>query len=126
MPFDPAYDDVIVVHGAGRADAAAKATTTLAAVRTRAPALIASSQVLPKYPASALRRGQTGTVLVAATIDAKGKPVDVRVDDRSGNREFDRAALAAVKQWRFEPATRNGKPVEGMVRVPVEFALENG
>ena len=122
--YDPAYDDVIVVHAGKAGDASKPAAKTV--VRSRAPALIASSQVLPKYPASALRSGQTGTVLVAATIDANGKPVEVRVDDRSGNRAFDRAALAAVKQWRFEPATRNGKPVEGMVRVPVQFALENG
>jgi len=93
-------------------------------LRDRAPALIAASRVVPNYPASALRSGDTGVVTVAATIDASGRPIKVGIDDRSGNRDLDRAAVAAVKQWRFQPALRNGKAVEGMVRVPVEFTLD--
>ncbi|HNV79820.1 MAG TPA: energy transducer TonB [Thermomonas sp.] len=93
---------------------------------TRDASLIASSQVLPKYPASALRAGETGTVLVLASIDRNGVPIEVSLDDRSGNREFDRSALQAVRQWRFQPALRDGKPVATSVRVPVEFALERG
>ena len=97
-----------------------------AAPRYSAPALIASSRIMPKYPASALRAGDTGVVTVAATIDANGVPVEVGIDDRSGNRDLDRAAVAAVKRWRFAPAMRNGKPVQGTVRVPVEFAINQG
>ena len=81
---------------------------------------------MPKYPTSALRAGETGVVTVAATIDTNGVPIEVGIDDRSGNRDLDRAAVAAVKRWRFEPAMRNGKPVQGTVRVPVEFALDRG
>jgi protein TonB len=95
-------------------------------VRYRAPSLIASSRIMPKYPASALRAGETGVVTVAATIGTDGVPVEVGIDDRSGNRELDRAAVAAVKQWRFQPAMRNGKAVQGTVRVPVQFALDRG
>ncbi|QNN69310.1 energy transducer TonB [Thermomonas carbonis] len=94
--------------------------------RSRDASLIARSQVLPKYPASALRSGETGTVLVLANIDRNGVPIEVSLDDRSGNREFDRSALQAVRQWRFQPALRDGKPVASTVRVPVEFALERG
>ena len=81
---------------------------------------------MPKYPASALRVGETGTVTVAATINATGVPIEVGVDNRSGNRDLDRAAVAAVRQWRFQPALRNGKPVQATVRVPVQFALDQG
>ena len=59
-------------------------------------------------------------------VSRDGVPIDVSVDDRSGNREFDRSALQAVRQWRFQPALRDGKPVAATVRVPVEFALERG
>ena len=97
-----------------------------ATARTRDASPIASSQVLPKYPASALRAGETGTVLVLASIDRTGVPIEVSLDDRSGNRDFDRSALQAVRQWRFQPALRDGKPVAATVRVPVEFALERG
>jgi protein TonB len=34
---------------------------------------------------------------------------------------FERPALAAVKQWRFEPGKRNGKPVRFRMRVPITF-----
>lgn len=106
---------------------AAKPTAKSPAIgRTRDASLIASSQVLPKYPASALRAGETGTVLVLASIDRNGVPIQVSLDDRSGNRDFDRSALQAVRQWRFQPALRDGKPVAATVRVPVEFALERG
>lgn len=106
---------------------AAKPTAKAPAIgRTRDASLIASSQILPKYPASALRAGETGTVLVLASIDRNGVPVEVSLDDRSGNRDFDRSALQAVRQWRFQPALRDGKPVASTVRVPVEFALERG
>ena len=75
----------------------------------------------PKYPASMLRAGVGGTVVVLAEVDAQGTPVDVRVVERSGERDLDRAALTAVKQWRFEPAMRNGKAIATSVKVPVDF-----
>ena len=114
---------------AAPAERTAPATTAMrerAAPRDSEPSLIASSRIMPKYPASALRAGETGTVTVSATINAAGVPVEVGIDGRSGNRDLDRAAVAAVKQWRFQPALRNGKPVQATVRVPVQFALDQG
>ncbi|TXI29325.1 MAG: energy transducer TonB, partial [Ottowia sp.] len=52
---------------------------------------------------------------------AQGNPVDVRVVERSGERDLDRAAVNAVRQWRFEPAMRNGKAIATSVKVPVDF-----
>ena len=75
----------------------------------------------PKYPASMLRAGVGGTVVVLAEVDAQGNPVNVSVVERSGERDLDRAALSAVKQWRFEPAMRNGKAIATSVKVPVDF-----
>ena len=62
-----------------------------------------------------------GTVVVLAEVDAQGNPVDVRVVERSGERDLDRAAVNAVRQWRFEPAMRNGKAIATSVKVPVDF-----
>ncbi|KRA48270.1 energy transducer TonB [Pseudoxanthomonas sp. Root630] len=75
----------------------------------------------PKYPASMLRAGVGGTVVVLAEVDAQGNPIDVRVVGRSGERDLDRAAVSAVRQWRFEPALRNGKAIATSVKVPVDF-----
>ncbi|MFT4198633.1 MAG: energy transducer TonB [Pseudoxanthomonas sp.] len=95
--------------------------TRPAAQRERAPQPIASSKVLPRYPASALRVGEGGTAVVDVVVGTDGVPVDVSIDARSGNRDLDRAALQAVRQWRFQPALHDGKPVQATVKVPVEF-----
>lgn len=124
-PLPVPIDEAIVASGPAPTRVMPAAKAKPAALGDRAPRLIASSQIMPKYPAAALRSGEAGTVLVAATIDANGVPVDVTIDDRSGNRELDRSALQAVRQWRFQPALRDGKPVPASVRVPVEFALQN-
>lgn len=78
----------------------------------------------PRYPPAALRSSIEGNVLIRAEIDADGMPTEVGFARRSGNRELDRAALNAVRNWRFQPALRDGKPVASAVQVPVAFVLE--
>ncbi|CAN7361636.1 energy transducer TonB [Pseudoxanthomonas sp. LjRoot168] len=104
--------------GSADRDRADRATRAAAISRDARPL---ASNAQPKYPASMLRAGVGGTVVVLADVDANGNPVDVRVVERSGERELDRAALSAVKQWRFEPAMRNGKAIATSVKVPVDF-----
>lgn len=87
----------------------------------RAPALLASN-AQPKYPPSALRAGEGGTVLLNVQVDARGEPSQITIAQRSGNRDLDRAALKAASDWRFSPAMRDGKAVAQLVRVPVEFS----
>lgn len=78
----------------------------------------------PKYPVAALRAGVEGMVLVRAEIGADGTPTDVGYARRSGDRDLDRAALGAVRNWRFRPALRNGKAVASVIQVPVDFVLD--
>jgi protein TonB len=78
----------------------------------------------PEYPASAMRRGDTGTVLVRVQVGADGVPTDVDVAQRSGTRALDRAAVEAVRNWRFTPAQRNGQPVAASVDIPINFDLK--
>lgn len=93
-----------------------------AAIANRAPQPLAGNPV-PAYPRSALRAGQEGAVMLRIDVDARGVPTDVQVVERSGDRDraFDRAAIEAARQWRFQPATRNGEPVAATVQLPVEF-----
>ena len=67
-----------------------------------------------------------GSVSVRIEVDANGVPGDVRVVERSGerSRDLDRAVINAVRDWRFEPAMKDGKPVAGAVVLPVEFKRE--
>lgn len=75
----------------------------------------------PEYPSAALRRGESGTVLVRAEVDASGRPTDVSVARSSRSRALDRAAVQAVRRWRFRPAQQDGRAVAGAIEVPIEF-----
>lgn len=79
------------------------------------------SNAEPTYPPSALRSGESGTVMLNVSVGVDGVPTEIAVIERSGNRDLDRAALQAARKWRFAPAIRNGKAVAQDVRVPVEF-----
>lgn len=77
----------------------------------------------PIYPVSAIRLGQQGTVWVQARISVAGNVTEVRAHRSSGHSALDVAALAAVRGWAFVPASRDGRPQEAWVRVPVNFVL---
>ena len=62
------------------------------------------------FPEKARKKKLQGVVLVSMVVDENGVPRDVVVTKPAGN-GFDEAAIAAVRQWRFEPALRDGKPV---------------
>jgi len=75
----------------------------------------------PSYPASALRRGESGEVLLRIDVDTEGRVADVNLVHGSGSRALDRAAISAVRDWRFRPGQRDGQPVAGTVNVPITF-----
>lgn len=75
----------------------------------------------PRYPARALRRGESGEVLLRIHVDARGVPSMVEVVSSSGSKDLDRAAQNNARRWRFRPALRDGAPVAGVVNVPITF-----
>ena len=77
----------------------------------------------PKYPPEEQRRGVQGTTVLIVSIDANGGVLDVEVEKSSGNRNLDRAAVAAARRWKFNPETRDGRKIASRVRVPVDFTL---
>ena len=82
----------------------------------------ALAQIPPRYPAEARMKGLSGEVVVEFNVDESGNVSSVRVV-RSSSREFDAAALAAVRKWRFEPGRRHGRIVRFSMVVPVVFRL---
>ncbi|HZH42838.1 MAG TPA: TonB family protein [Lysobacter sp.] len=76
---------------------------------------------VPVYPPEALQKGIGGTVVLLVDVGADGVPTDVRVERAEPAGVFDAAAIEAVRKWRFPPATEDGKPVAGRVRVPITF-----
>jgi protein TonB len=77
----------------------------------------------PVYPPLARRRRLQGTVLVRVHVGVQGAVLDLQVERSSGHEILDRAALGAVRAWRFLPARRGATPVEAWVRVPLDFRL---
>ncbi len=78
----------------------------------------------PQYPIQAARQGHQGQVILDVSINAAGDVVNVTVEQSSGYRELDRAAVEAARKWKFNPAIKNGKPAGGIVRIPVNFSLQ--
>jgi protein TonB len=77
----------------------------------------------PAYPVAARRRGEQGRVVLKVDVSANGSPLDVSVVQGSGFASLDAAALGAVRQWRFMPATRGGTPIAAVAQVPIRFRL---
>ncbi|MCD8536326.1 MAG: energy transducer TonB, partial [Burkholderiaceae bacterium] len=77
----------------------------------------------PRYPISAFRERAQGTVIVRAEVLPDGKSGQVVLHRSSGFKSLDDAAIATVKQWRFKPATENGKPIKQWVNIPISFKL---
>jgi protein TonB len=78
--------------------------------------------VPPQYPHSLRMQGTEGNVVVAFTVNTRGRVQDVEVWEAT-NSEFGTAAVAAVRKWRFKPALRSGEPVE--VRISQQLAFTN-
>ena len=92
------------------------------------PATLAASlkpvrTVPPDYPQSALDNHVAGSVILSYTVDTKGQTRDVQVLQSTPPGTFDRAAVAAVKRWRYQPVLVNGAPVEVPTKTLVRFEL---
>jgi protein TonB len=108
-----------------RAAAAAAAKPVVAAAAAPAPVAATSLKrtktVGPEFPESARRKGITGWVEVVFTVTPKGTVADAEVRSSSPEEVFDDAALKAVKQWRFEPATKDGQPIATRTMIRLKF-----
>src|SRR5690606_21449945 len=104
-----------------RVAAEAAAAPVAAPVELSASSPVPIESPSPRYPPRALRRGESGEVLLRIQVDARGVPAQVDVASSSGSRDLDRAAVAAARRWRFRPAMRDGSPVAGVVNVPIAF-----
>jgi len=75
----------------------------------------------PRYPADAAAAGQSGRVVLRLLVATDGRVKDVVVERSEPVGVFDAATVEAARQWILAPAVEDGVPVEGWVRVPVDF-----
>jgi len=81
--------------------------------------------VKPTYPASMREAGREGVVPLEALIGIDGTVTSVRVLSAQVHPDFAIAAADAVRQWIFTPTLLNGKPVEVVMTVSVQFNLSD-
>lgn len=78
--------------------------------------------VQPIYPVIAKNARVQGTVTLEAVIGKDGSVQDVRVT--KSIKLLDQSAVDAVRQWRYSTPTLNGQPIEVIMTVTVDFALQ--
>ena len=76
----------------------------------------------PEYSEEARKAKYQGTVVLWLVVSADGRPQQIRVQ-RSLGMGLDEKAIEAVKQWKFDPARKDGQPVPVMINVEVNFRL---
>ena len=76
-------------------------------------------QVNPTYPTN---RGvkAVGSVIIGLVVSSKGLPRDPHVV-KGLDKDLDQSAVEAVKEWRFSPAEKDGKPIAVRVSVEIQF-----
>ena len=118
--------------GLAMAIAVLAGSTTLASPTTRAAGeAVATAPSYarlspPVYPKALAEQRVEGTVLLRVEVGADGKPgrIDLDPDSPRLPQALNEAAIAAVRTWTFNPATKDGQPVAAQVVVPVKFALD--
>jgi periplasmic protein TonB len=105
------------------------------ALETKAPPIVATPVVAPRfdaaylnnpaptYPAVSRRLREEGIALLRVRVTSEGKAAQVLVEHTSGSARLDAAAIDAVERWRFVPAHLGAAAVEAWVLVPIEFGF---
>lgn len=77
----------------------------------------------PRYPPQLLASGIEGRVIVRVLVRADGTVASARLQESSGWKEMDEAALEAIRNWRFRPARRGNSAVSCEADQPVRFYI---
>jgi TonB family protein len=89
------------------------------------PVIISDSKVQPAYPETARKSKVNGTVILQCVINEDGTVGEISIKKEDPAQfEFGDAAIEAVRQWRYEPALKDGKPVAVYMTILVEFKLD--
>ena len=79
-------------------------------------------KVEPQYTQEARDAGIEGVVQMSAVISKEGVPEEIKVV-KGLEPGLDKNAIAALQQWRFQPGTKEGKPVRVIAKIEVNFRL---
>lgn len=113
---DLAGDYAIKIQGLGGGAKGEDDLFSLADLDQKPRALLQQQPVLT----AALRKRLPATVNILFVVDESGR-VENPIVQNSSDPQFEAAALAAIRQWKFEPGKRAGKPVRFRMRQPMTF-----
>ena len=80
--------------------------------------------IRPDYPKTARQRGEEGDVVLALSIDERGRVNRAEVAETSGFAELDAAAVRAAERARFVPAKSGRTSVSSTARITITFRLK--
>jgi TonB family protein len=80
-------------------------------------------RVIPEYPEPARQAGVQGSVLLDAVVNAEGAVTQIKFV--SGPEALSKAAMDAVRWWRYDPYLVNGRPATVETTVDIDFRLAN-
>lgn len=123
LPNDPSESESVIVEAPPSPEIpSGGGLPTLTASERGATPLV---RIAPSYPTEAARDGIEGWVRLTFSIDEKGDVFDVTVIDAEPKRTFNRAAIAALKKWRFQPKIVEGAAtIQTGQSVQLDFSLE--
>ncbi|MDX1280702.1 energy transducer TonB [Shewanella colwelliana] len=82
-------------------------------------------QVSPQYPVSAAQDGKEGYVVVGFDISRTGRVENIKIIQAKPKRIFNRAAIEAVKKWKYKPKFENGEAVhQPNQQVQLDFKID--
>lgn len=82
------------------------------------------AQAAPSYPAALREFGIAGRATMSFVVDASGDVVGARVVS-STHSAFDEPALEALRQWKFAPGRKGGRPVNTRLETAIVFTLQH-
>lgn len=82
-----------------------------------------TSPIRPRYPRSSRMNKEQGSVILRFLVRENGQAEDIRIVQGSGYKGLDKAAVTAVRKYRFLPAYQNHQPKESRCSLTITFRL---
>jgi periplasmic protein TonB len=81
-------------------------------------------QIAPMYPMDATRRGLSGYAQALFVIDQRGNVISVKITSAS-DPIFEKPTIDAIRQWKFTPGEKGGKPVVTRAETRIPYQIQN-
>ncbi len=81
-------------------------------------------KIKPHYPLKAKHQKTEGALLMQFTVNPKGETQDIQIMEADPPGLFNASASEAIRQWKFNPGYKDGKPVSVRVSLPLKYHLE--